>query len=364
MESLTAWSWLDTSGVCDGWSVFVSEPTSIDALLPSHRAFWSMDEADTALTRPGPFRPLGSGGHDGRYLPGIEEGDPIRPEALDFEAVLSSAPPTAIDSPFLEGIHLPGVCWTEALTGCPVRMETGGAWADPFLLDRPSVRKWCARVDRWDAGPWAAAFREGMAVLAAGVEGRLPLTQTLMRGPLDMMAAALGHEAMVDLCIEEQGLAREFLDRCAELFIALGREHLALRPTFHGGDVSYGIWSSLPVIRTQLDNAVLLSPTLYREVALPADTRIFRAFERTIMHVHSGCLHIIDELLAAPDLTGIQVSIDHPGGPLAGEILPILSRMCRRKPLIVTGPATSEEMVKMQSRLGAAGVALDLQVIE
>jgi hypothetical protein len=203
-----------------------------------------------------------------------------------------------------------------------------------------------------------------MRLLSERVGGRIPVVQTLMRGPLDMMAAAVGHETMVDLCVGHPKLATEFLLGCADLFIAMARAHLRLRPTYRDGDVSYGIWSSLPVIRTQLDNAVLLSPSLYRQVVLPADLVIFRAFERTIMHVHSGCLHILEELLQVPELTAIQVSIDHPGGPLASEILDSLLRAKERKPLIVTGPAADREADQLRTALGAAGVALDLQVLE
>ena len=55
------------------------------------------------------------------------------------------------------------------------------------------------------------------------------------------------------------------------------------------------------------------------------------------------------------------MSIDFPGGPLLSDILPTLVRIQGRKPLIVTGPATEEEIERTLSSLPPAGVALDLQ---
>jgi hypothetical protein len=102
---------------------------------------------------------------------------------------------------------------------------------------------------------------------------------------------------------------------------------------------------------------------MYREHCLPYDVRIFRSFDPVVLHVHSGCLHIVDHLLAADDLDALQISIDHPGGPLAAEILPILRKIQKKKPLIVTGPVSEAELEGLLS-LPPEGVALDLQKVE
>jgi hypothetical protein len=158
--------------------------------------------------------------------------------------------------------------------------------------------------------------------------------------------------------------AHALLNLCADLFIGLAETHLSLAPPFHGGYITYGIWTPGPVIRTQLDNAVLLSPDLYREYFLPGDARIFGRFEYVVIHVHSACLHIADDLLAQDDLNAIQVSLDFPGGPPLEEILPVLERIHDRKPLILTGPVTDTSLRLLQETLSPAGLCLILRRVE
>ena len=86
-----------------------------------------------------------------------------------------------------------------------------------------------------------------------------------------------------------------------------------------------------------------------REHLLSRDRVVFEAFDFTVIHVHSCCLHIIDTLLGEPALDMIQISIDHPGGPLAGEVMPTFERIMQVKPLIVTGPVTGEELRQLRS---------------
>ena len=333
----------------------------LENVIERHRRFWALQAAEQPILRVRQHRPLAFGGHSGRYLPSLSEGDLIEPERLTFEAVLADQPATLLDGFFFDGIQLPGLCWTEALTGCPVRMERGGPWAEAFLDRRAQILERCRRGLPREDNPWLGKFREGTRLLAARAGGRFPVIQPLMRGPLDMMASALGHETMATAFYDDPGLAHELLNLCTGTFVALAREHTALAPPFLGGDVTFGLWAPGRTIRTQLDNAVLLSPRLYRDFFLPYDSRVFHAFDFVVMHVHSGCLHIIDALLSAPELSAIQVSIDFPGGPLLSEILPTLREIQGRKPLIVTGPATDEEIDLVRASLPPAGVALDLE---
>jgi hypothetical protein len=330
------------------------------ALLERHGAFWTRHPVAEPILRVRPHRPLGWGGHFGRYVRPFGEGELIEPERMTFEP---DEPAALVDGPLFCGLQLPGVCWTEALLGCPVRMETGGAWAERFLFGPDDVRRVLDRARAGQPSPWLKRFREAVSAFAEMAKGRFPLVQPLMRGPLDMMASALGHEQTVEAFLDYPELAGALLGRCAGLFIEMAAEFLSLAPPFLGGGVTFGLWTPGGPIRTQLDNAVLVSPDMYREHCLPHDARVFASFDPVVLHVHSGCLHIVDHLLSARDLDAIQISIDHPGGPLAGEIMPILEKIQEKKPLIVTGPVTEAELEGLLS-LPPAGVALDLQKVE
>ena len=134
-------------------------------------------------------------------------------------------------------------------------------------------------------------------------------------------------------------------------------------PEFAGGYVSaYGIWAPGTVVRTQADNATMLSPETYRQQVLPHDRAVMRRFDYPLIHLHSGCLHVAEALLDVPELRAIQVSVDHPGGPLAAQVMPTLERMAARKPLIVTGPVTAVELEALRSLARLGSVCLQVQV--
>jgi hypothetical protein len=262
-----------------------------------------------------------------------------------------------VDGDFLRGTEPPGLCWTEAMIGCPVRVITGGVWAAPFFED------WERIGDLIADDEWVGKLVEFMEFLTQRSQGRYPVGQPLFRGPIDMMAAALGHQEMCFAFVERPDEADEFLRVCADIFLQAAETRLSYTPAFHGGYLSgYGIWAPGKVLRTQMDNAVLLSPKIYGEQVLKHDRRVIEQFEYPLIHLHSGCLHIIDHLLDVEPLKAIQVSVDFPGGPLVAEVLPILRKILRRKPLIVTGPVTEKELWSLLSLSPAGGLYFQVQV--
>ena len=334
--------------------------SDLEACLQRHKAFWR-GEGELALVRTSEYRPL----KDMSVIPladGREavEGDEIVPGAIDPARFLSGRAPLAsvVAGDFLSGEGPPHLCWSEAVLGCPIRVATGGPWAEPFaespeqLLQRKPDAEWLARLE---------AF---VTALADRAGGRYPVTQPLLRGPIDMMASGLGHEAACLLLLEDPGAADAVLAHCAELFIDIARLRLRLTPIFHGGYLSsYGIWAPGQVVRTQLDNATMLSPKVYRERIMPHDRQVIESFEFPLMHVHSGCLHIADELLNIEALRCIQVSIDYPGGPLASEIMPILARILDDRLLIVTGPVSESELESLRKLEPQGRLCLQVQML-
>jgi len=154
---------------------------------------------------------------------------------------------------------------------------------------------------------------------------------------------------------DEPAAADAFLAGCARVFVELAQKRLEHTPPFRDGYLSsYGIWAPGTVVRTQIDNATMLSPAMYRDQVLPHDRAIMGAFDYSLIHLHSGCLHVVEALYDVDELQAIQVSIDHPGGPLATEVMPILERIAQHKPLIVTGPVTPAELDSLR-QLGSQG---------
>lgn len=328
-------------------------------LLARHTAFWRR-QGSAPLLAVGRHRPLEVRGGiplaDGSRA---TDGVLVAPDMLDPARFHAGAAVTeVVRGDFLAGMEPPAMCWTEAAFGCPVRIVTGGPWAEAFLhdwaRDRPIVpdRRWIDKLD---------AFVDDLVARAAG---RWPIGQPLMRGPVDMMFAGLGHEEACVAVKTDPAASDRILDGCATLFIDMARRRLQRSPLFAGGYLSsYGIWSARPVVRTQVDNASLLSPATYRERVLPFDRKVFEAFEVALIHLHSCCLHIVDDLLREEALDCIQVSIDYPGGPLAAQVLPVLQRILEVKPLIVTGPVYAAELRQLRGLQPAGGLCLQVQLV-
>ena len=329
-------------------------------LQERHEAFWR-GEGVAPLKRVTTHVPL----KELRSIPladgsRAEEGQYITPDLIDPERFFgaSDGQRQAVSGDFVSGAGPSHLCWTEAVLGCPIRMVTGGPWAEPFDRDWTDIEG--VRADE----RWLEKLDAFVDLLAARANGAYPVVQPLMRGPVDMMAAAVGHEPMCMALMEQPEASEAFLDVCAELFIQTANRRLAHTPRFFGGYVSgYGIWAPGTVVRTQLDNATMLSPQVYRERVLKYDRKVIETFEYPLIHVHSGCLHIADELLQIEALKAIQVSLDYPGGPLASEVLPIFERIIQKKPLIVTGPLTRAELEDLEALSPPGRLCLQVQIV-
>ena len=328
--------------------------------LKRHEAFWR-GAGSTPLVSLAEHHPLEDrGGIPLANGSRSQEGQLIEPDLIDPSLfyVDRSPPSDPIRGDFLVSEGPPGLCWTEAALGCPIRIVTGGPWADRIPGDgSPSEFEpdncWLEKLD---------AF---MRVLNERSAGCYPITQPLFRGPIDMMASALGHEEACVMLLDAPAVSDTILAACGDLFIEMAQRRLAKTPHFHEGYLSsFGIWAPGTVVRTQADNATMLSPATYRDHVLPQDRRIMEQFEYSLIHLHSGCLHIVEDLLQVDALKCIQVSIDYPGGPLAAEVIDVFRRILDVKPLIITGPVYPHERDELLDLKHSGGLCLQLNVID
>jgi hypothetical protein len=105
----------------------------LEQLLERHEAFWN-GEGETALRRVTEHRPLSQSG--GVPLAGgsrAEDGKLSTAESIDPSGFYreNSGPQDAVNGDFIVAAGPPHLCWTEAIMGCPVRVEIGGPWAEP-----------------------------------------------------------------------------------------------------------------------------------------------------------------------------------------------------------------------------------------
>ena len=337
----------------------------IEDILKRHKAFWDMEDVEKPLMRVGRYSPMGGGWSfplaDGNTA---EDSMYLTPEVIDPHRFIGerSGSVNPISGDFIAGAGMPGFCWMEAIMGCPIRISIGSIWSEPFLEDWGDLGK--MRLS--DDNPWFKKLLAFTRLLAEReAEDGYPIVQPLLRGPIDIAAAALGDEQTCMAVYDSPDEFRQLLQIATDAFIKVAQAHLALIPRFHDGYLSsYGIWAPGTVVRTQADNSALVAPQTYREFLLPCDERICDSFDYPLIHLHSGGLHVVDVLLTAEKLRAIQVSLDYPAGPPVSEALPILKKINEQKPLIITGPVTEEELEQLQETLSPRGLCMSVSIRE
>ena len=165
--------------------------------------------------------------------------------------------------------------------------------------------------------------------------------------------------------MDEPERFKQLLEICTDIFINVAKWWAVVSPPFQGGYCIYDIWAPGTVVRMQGDNAVLLSPSLYQDFLTPCDERICTQFDYPIIHTHSGYIEmVVDFLLGLEQLRGIQVSLDCPAGPSVGDLLPTFQKINMKKPLILNGGVTQDELESLLNALSPRGLCLQVGIYD
>ncbi len=186
------------------------------------------------------------------------------------------------------------------------------------------------------------------------------VTQDLnSRGPGDLLALMMGPENMIIGMHAHPEEIKRLLDRLAEIFITVASAQFDLIPKFEGGYCNqWGLWSHGTSIRLQEDLAINLSPQLIKEFLLPADEKVLRKFDYSVFHTHSAVIRLSEMVSDLDHVRAVEVGID-PQGPPVKELLPILRRIQKKKPLVLDldseHPITPEDRSDLCSELSSGG---------
>jgi hypothetical protein len=348
-------------------------------ILDRHLAFWNRSAVDRPLIARLPPRiwqskPFPVAG--GRFLV-----DPttIGPNDIDVDRLLG------LDSPLPScrmgdllstlGPAYPQA-WMEALIGCPISASAFGCVALPATTDA------CAAAEAFSegralasvpgsvevafaAGPVAGWLSVMSGVLrrageAAQADGQ-PVEQLHLRGVIDMLAAYLGEErlcqAVYDCPAAVQALAGAF----ACLYCAVASWDTASRRPWHGGYVScWGVYAPGPLLDCQIDAASLFSPAMYERLFLPYDRQVLAQYQYAVLHLHACGLRHLDGLLATPEVSALEVSLDRDTGKWDKETILAACRRVqqRNKSLIIYGELNDAELAEFTSALSPRGLAI------
>lgn len=339
---------------------------SLDEVLQRQRAFWVRAETDRPVLHVThwvgwePYPP-----HIKRDGTLLLDGDQITPGLLDPKANLKSLRPThVVDQDMICGWGPYDQCWTEAFLGCRIVRKGPSVWAETLVSDWDGADQlgWQGRQE------WLDELLEVNQVLVDEVKGDYPISQPLLRGPLDMVEAALTSEMLYAGFYENPSQLRGLLERCADLFTAMAQARLAATPSFQGGYVTryeWGLWAPGTTAQFQADASRNLSTKTYREFLFEIDRRIASAFDYSIIHTHSGSHHILPVLADEPELGAIEVTLDQaPYGPLPLSLLPKFQMIQQAgKSLFISGPMKRSELDVLLETLAPAGLAIRAGII-
>jgi hypothetical protein len=336
----------------------------LEATLRQHAAFWVREEVDRPLVGTGarrlhfPLRAL-------RTLLNAEEGL-ITPDMMEVGPFLDhideqfSSEGLLLGDLFWSAYPSAAIPWMEAILGCPIHIskESDSLWSEPFLTHWEQM----ADIRLSPENEWLSKLLNLTEALVENSKGRYPVSQTLMRGPSDMMVALRGAER---LCLDFYDYPAEvgrLAEICTDIWIEVNKMVLGIIPAFHDGYCSglMQVWAPGQAAVFQEDASIFLSPSMYREFLLPCDRRIAENFEHSMIHLHSAALHVVDDLLDVDPLTAIQVAFD-PSGPSLEQLMPVFAKIMERKPLLilgVMGDLAPGDIDRIAGSLPAAGLCL------
>ena len=201
-----------------------------------------------------------------------------------------------------------------------------------------------------------------MRVLSTNAGGRYPLGTTLMRGLSDVLAALYGNPDFVFFLTDHPDEADRALSQITDLWIRFAQIQLDGIPEFHGGVGSYfyDMWLPGKGCFLQEDAAALLSPELFDRFILSGIERIVSRFDTTIIHLHPSSFIPVDQLVDT-DLAAIELHIDL-GGRAASELLPVYHKIQSRKPLVIWGDLTDDDVAFVADNLDPTSLAVKVVV--
>jgi hypothetical protein len=197
-----------------------------------------------------------------------------------------------------------------------------------------------------------------LAALAEKSAGRWPLATTRMRGISDLLSALYGGSEFVMAMVDDDGGVRLCCENLAGFWLDVARFQLERIPEFMGGIGSfyYNAWAPASTVWCQEDAAALLSPDLYTAYIEGPLRQIVTDLPGSIMHQHSTGFVPTASYLQMP-FSALELHIDE-GGPNAEELYQRHLEILSRKPLIIWGDLSQQDLDWVFDKLPRAGLAV------
>jgi hypothetical protein len=333
------------------------------AKIARYRAFWNRDDVRRPLVGFSLAGWFSLVEFDARQAWG--EADHLTPQMVEPEAFLPDHLRLLREGEVVDDDVIRGACpsqvaipWLPGTLGCRVRILPQN------LLGEEQHLSWdeALRV-RLDPGhPWFRKYTEFADILVRVADGTFPVSHSPQSGPTDLHADLRGHtEGVLDL-VDEPEKSAELLWRMGEICRQATEEIWTRLPLFHGGhfDAQYSLWAPGPIIRMQEDATAVYSPALYRRFVQPVDRMLAAHFASSFIHLHSTSMFLLDAFLEVEEIRCYEVNNDVAGPPVKAMV-PYFQRIqAARKPLLIRGSFTTDEMRLLMDSLEPRGLFLNI----
>jgi len=339
-------------------------PPGIEHTLCRHVAFWEREPTDSPLLTRAPWRawpprpyPL-TGGRTAHDCQLVSPGD------IDVRRLVGTEKPlpALLRGELCQGIQpLYPAAWLEALAGCPIAVSAHGCVARPVGGSLAEVLAGFSPAGALQSA-WFDLMQRTREACCRRAGGEYPVCQFHLRGVVDVVAAMLGEERLCLAVYDAPDALGELAARVADMFLAVVARDVGTRPLWHGGSVGlWGLYARGPLLEYQIDASSLMSPEVYAARFAQQDRRVLGAYPLNLVHLHSVGLHLLEVVLAMPEVNAVEISLDREAVPWEKAVM---LRACQRvqesgKRLLIAGELSPEELREFTESLDAAGLAID-----
>jgi hypothetical protein len=335
------------------------------AKIERYRAFWNRTDVNRPLvgfTRIGWF-PFG----EFAACRSLQPDSQLEPCQVDPAAFLDDHLRMLREGEVMDDDLIRGACpgqvaipWLPAALGSPLRVLPENILGEERTLSWQDALAVRLEPDN----PWFRKYLEFADALVAASAGRFPVSHSAELGPTDLQALLRGStQSLMDL-VDSPAESEQMLGRGGEWLREFTEAIWRRLPLFEGGyfDAQYSLWSPGPIVRMQEDATAVYSPRLYRQFVQPVDRMLARHFASSFIHLHSTSMFLLEAILEVDEIQCYEVNNDALGPPLAKLIPHLQSIQAHRKPLLVRGSFTAEELRLVMDSLAPRGLFLNIMV--
>lgn len=329
----------------------------LDGIIARSTAFVNREEVERPLygiSRIGSNVPLQRYKQMAKVLPSNEL---ILPEMITPEDFLKDVDRLVLEQEkvggdlFFPATSFNGLPWMEAIIGCSVHVSSGTLWAAPRRCDWNQLEE----INLSEENRWLQKLLELQVALVEHLKGKHPIgTSTMMRGPGDMMGAAVGQERIALALYDNFEKVQSLASRYTETWLKVANAQNQLTPSFYKGYLLggwAGLWMPGMCQYMQEDALAYFSPKFYREVLLEYHRTMTTVAKYSFFHLHPTSLYAIDELVGVENLNIIEVHREIVG-PSIEEMLPALKTIHKRKALFISWCYGTPSALPIEAEIG------------